>query len=105
MPRGTHCWVQVKLDGKWYYVDVTWDDPLGATILDVYHKNFILSETGLEAHANEPYSDDHGSDVDYRYPAVDEKYDGYKWHDIETAFVFIDGNIYCLDGDKISTVN
>lgn len=26
--RGYHAWNQVKIDGKWYNVDVTWDDPV-----------------------------------------------------------------------------
>lgn len=26
--RGSHAWNQVKIDGKWYNVDVTWDDPV-----------------------------------------------------------------------------
>lgn len=25
---GDHAWNMVKIDGKWYYVDATWDDPL-----------------------------------------------------------------------------
>lgn len=27
-PRGAHAWNQVKISGKWYNVDVTWDDPI-----------------------------------------------------------------------------
>lgn len=30
-----HAWNKVKLDGEWYYIDVTWDDPLpdgGSTV-------------------------------------------------------------------------
>lgn len=27
--RNEHAWNQVKLDGEWYCVDVTWDDPYG----------------------------------------------------------------------------
>ncbi len=27
---GSHAWNQVKIDGKWYNVDVTWDDPTSA---------------------------------------------------------------------------
>ncbi|MBO7336110.1 MAG: hypothetical protein J6U42_04140 [Lachnospiraceae bacterium] len=26
----SHAWNQVKLDGKWYNIDLTWDDPVGA---------------------------------------------------------------------------
>ena len=27
-PRGAHAWNQIKIDGKWYNTDVTWDDPI-----------------------------------------------------------------------------
>jgi transglutaminase/protease-like cytokinesis protein 3 len=27
--REEHAWNMVKLDGGWYCVDVTWDDPIG----------------------------------------------------------------------------
>lgn len=29
-PRGSHAWNQVKIDGKWYNVDTTWDDPVSS---------------------------------------------------------------------------
>lgn len=28
--RSDHAWNQVKLDGDWYAVDLTWDDPMGS---------------------------------------------------------------------------
>lgn len=35
-----HCWNQVKLDGNWHQVDVTWDDPLPDIWGRVSHANF-----------------------------------------------------------------
>lgn len=32
----THMWNIVQMDGKWYCLDVTWDDPIGGTISDTY---------------------------------------------------------------------
>ena len=26
--NGGHAWNQVYVDGTWYYIDVTWDDPI-----------------------------------------------------------------------------
>ncbi len=41
-----HMWNYVKLNGKWYAVDVTWDDPIvvGGGILrdEIKHKYFLL---------------------------------------------------------------
>lgn len=27
-PQGAHAWNQIKIDGKWYNADITWDDPI-----------------------------------------------------------------------------
>ncbi|MBN1891277.1 MAG: hypothetical protein JW780_00710 [Clostridiales bacterium] len=39
-----HAWNQVKLDGVWYHVDVTWDDPLPDTGGDVLHTYLFRSD-------------------------------------------------------------
>ena len=44
-----HMWNAVCLDGQWYYVDVTWDDPVADRLGRCLHDNFLLSESGLRA--------------------------------------------------------
>ncbi len=53
-----HGWSLVQLDGEWYHVDPTWDDPMyslyeGGPGSDypgyVKHENFLLSDVGIEA--------------------------------------------------------
>lgn len=55
-----HGWNMVKLDGRWYHVDVTWDDPLYHGVGDLgfdveghvgalSHENFLRSDASMEA--------------------------------------------------------
>ena len=45
-----HGWNAVKLNGKWYYVDCTYDDILGAPTGDYCkHDNFLCNETGIRS--------------------------------------------------------
>ncbi len=39
-----HAWNKVKLDGKWYNVDCTWDDPLGNDGSKIEHEYLLLSD-------------------------------------------------------------
>ncbi len=68
---GNHMWNHVKMDdGKWYAVDVTYDDPL-YSIGGVYinrlqsggenHKNFLVGSSGFA---------DHVPDTNWKYPAL-----------------------------------
>lgn len=56
--RESHAWNQVKIDGEWYNVDVTWDDPSdGADKKAEDHsgnsyKYFLVSKTQLEENHN-----------------------------------------------------
>ena len=50
---GGHAWNMVKLDGKWYHVDVTWDDPIIEERNDntkVYYTYFLKSTKYMMAH-------------------------------------------------------
>lgn len=43
-----HMWNMVELDGRWYHVDVTWDDPVmpdGSSAL--YHDYFLISDSTI----------------------------------------------------------
>lgn len=54
--EGNHAWNQVKLNGKWYGVDVCWDDPTGANLRYTYFlkgKNTFKNRT-----------------LDYSYPSL-----------------------------------
>lgn len=47
-----HAWNQIKIDGKWYNVDVTWDDPTEIGKEHQDHKNnsysyFLISDSAL----------------------------------------------------------
>lgn len=42
---GNHKWNQVKINGQWYNVDVTWDGQEGYT--DVSYSNFLISDSKL----------------------------------------------------------
>ena len=42
-----HCWNLVKLDGNWYHVDATWDDPITDVEGRIQHNNFMLSDGGI----------------------------------------------------------
>ncbi|MBO5120603.1 MAG: hypothetical protein J6C28_02815 [Bacilli bacterium] len=44
----THVWNAVLLDGKWYHLDLTWDDPVTSNKKDILqHEYFILTTDEL----------------------------------------------------------
>ena len=47
-----HEWNRVYVDGKWYYIDVTWDDPVGSK--PTLRQKYFLSETLWSDHEMGP---------------------------------------------------
>ena len=45
--KENHAWNQVKLNGTWYHLDATWDDPVGDTEI-LSHAYFNLSDELME---------------------------------------------------------
>lgn len=43
----THAWNIIKIDGKYYHVDVTWDDPVQDRLGLLLHKYFLVSDTTI----------------------------------------------------------
>ncbi len=111
-----HTWNLVYLDGSWYHIDVTWNDPISDVPLRAFHTNFLLSDEGITATGHAGW-DDGWEDV---VAADNKKYDDYFWINLNQAapmqgdivyYVVSDGNkrhVYAYDltsgkADKIYT--
>lgn len=103
-----HMWNKVQLDGEWYHVDVTWDDPMNLLEEDVpgqvCHTNFLLSDIGIQSQGHS------GWDMEEN-PCTDTTYDSYFWKDLTRPFVSDGTNWYFvrevaeevqLNGEKIN---
>ena len=43
-----HIWNALQLDGKWYHLDLTWDDPISSSGKDILlHTYFLIDDTEL----------------------------------------------------------
>ena len=87
-----HMWNIVSINGKYYHVDVTFDDT--STTKDVtglvMHDNFLRSTNGIK-------NADHKAS-DFTTTPSDTTYDGYFWQKSKTAFVLLGNKIYYIDG-------
>ena len=90
-----HGWSLVELNGKWYHVDVTWDDPMWGSTGSSYdmpgycsHTYFLLSSEAMA---------DHGT---FSVPeATDKTYEsGFLFSGARTPFFQADGGFYYYAG-------
>lgn len=92
-----HTWNVVQLDGKWYHVDVTYDDPLTNNrdcLGQVRHDHLLLSDRTIQEptanrKAHRSWVVDGGDVV-----ADSDTYERAFWSNIETAICFYDGDWY-----------
>ncbi|MGX8698925.1 MAG: S-layer homology domain-containing protein, partial [bacterium] len=82
-----HTWNQIQLEGSWYHVDVTWDDPVPDTPGSARHTFFLLSDTGI-ADAERRHENWTGGET-----CSDTRYDsGAFWSATDAPIPFTDGN-------------
>lgn len=61
-----HRWNMVKIDGKWYYTDVTWDDQSVNTYHNYFNRTLsYFSESHFPETFGEYLPDDNSTDADY----------------------------------------
>lgn len=86
-----HGWSLVKIDGSYYHVDVTYDDPMKDNLGRVNHTYFLLSDAKLTAidNSQDIYSRHTGWITDAK--AANTKYDNAWWRDVKTV-IYPNGN-------------
>ena len=87
-----HAWNLVNIDGEWYHVDVTWDDPTPDAKGRVGHGYFLLSDKAFaqakpEAGRNTAHRDWNSKG----FEAKSEKYDNAFWQTV-SAEIFTRGD-------------
>ena len=50
--EGNHAWNLVQVDGKWYHVDVTWDDPIPDREGRVLYTYFMMTDSEIAQTSN-----------------------------------------------------
>lgn len=83
-----HVWNRVEINGKWYHVDVTADDPANDRMGRVQHRFFLLSDAALRAEGHHGFSGGLCSD---------QSYDNGFWQQCTTAPVYQNGTWYYVN--------
>ena len=95
-----HAWNLVKIDGEWYHMDCTWDDPRPNVYAQVCHTYALLSTDCIENLPNAHSGFDLGDAVADSY-----LYDNADWHEAVNALVYSYGEQYRISGTSLVTVS
>jgi hypothetical protein len=90
-----HSWNKIKIDGEYYNVDITWDDPVPNRSCYVSHKYFLLSDSNITNGTNGE-TQHYGFDSAY-YKATSTKFDSYLIHDVDTKYCHTNNGFYVID--------
>lgn len=74
-----HMWNQIQLGGRWYHVDVTWDDPLEDMPGRAEHKYFLKSDSA--------WKDSYSWDETLSEPCEDTSWDSFFWENSSSPLV------------------
>ncbi len=118
-----HMWNKVKIDDKWYNIDLTSDDPLPNLSSLANHTYFLLSDEELKAVSASSVSNSNGGsyveeqDIHrtwnvntwYGEPVITAEDDTYKdsiIHNVSGFVIFLDEKIYCFnDKNELSALD
>ncbi|MEE3402995.1 MAG: InlB B-repeat-containing protein, partial [Acutalibacteraceae bacterium] len=90
---GAHEWVRICLDGQYYNVDVTWDDPIGnSRPNNCRHKFFLLSDSLIQSSA---YDTNPHTGYSAYYAADDTRYDSQNVKNA-SKIVALNGILYTI---------
>ncbi len=94
-----HAWNIIKVDGAYYHVDCTWDDPVKDQLGLVRHTYFLLSDDAIEYVRKKPHT---GWDLKGTLSCDSTEFDDEYWFDISSPIIIGDGAVFYVryDSDK-----
>ncbi len=90
-----HAWNLVKIDGRWYHIDVTWDDPVTDRFAQVFHEYALYSSDAFQSHQNPHYGFDVGD------LANSSIYDDAPWRDAAAGIASWGGHAYWIQDKQL----
>ncbi|MDE6364074.1 MAG: BspA family leucine-rich repeat surface protein [Lachnospiraceae bacterium] len=100
-----HAWNLIRLDGKYYQVDVTWDDPTWDKIGRARHEYMFRSDDAfVNACKHHDWTVTEGSEV-VEYKAVDTSYDNAFWLDSDAPLVLVGEDCYYVTYQDTGVIN
>lgn len=84
-----HAWNIILIDGQYYHIDVTWDDPVWDRIGRVGHDNFLRSDAGITETKHTGW--------DSTLKAEDDSYKDALWAQSSGSIIYHDGFWYYVD--------
>ncbi|MBR2108875.1 MAG: Ig-like domain-containing protein [Ruminococcus sp.] len=94
-----HAWNMVEIDGKFYHVDITHDDPTYDNLGKVNHDNFFKSDNWF----NNDNNDDHREWIT-NLKASDTSFDNAWWNSVNTMIYRYNGYDYFVNQHYTSSV-
>ncbi len=88
-----HIWNMVKVDNRWYHVDITWDDPVPDQFGVVSHEYMLLSENAIKKMGHTGF--------DAPYYAGSTLYNDAPWRDDGGNIVTLNGVMYRIEGNNL----
>lgn len=96
-----HSWNAVELDGSWYHMDVTWDDPTPDSPGVSRGVYFLLSTEGLRRAESGRHFEKNDWFYDTPVACDDTRYDNAFWHETVSPFTELDGARYAVSAEGL----
>jgi len=104
-----HAWNMVELDGNWYQVDCTWDDPVDGSDQLGYcmHKHLLCTTEEMNTNHNDDGDDSVAFDLENLGTqnivnlATDDTYGNTWWKDKRSAIFPCGGDWYYASGERL----
>lgn len=90
-----HGWNLVKINGNWYHVDVTWDDPISDCYGKVRHAYFLIDDTTISDSEHEHYGW-----VTSQTAACDDMNSGVFWLETENQICYESASVSYIRKDE-----